>query len=120
MKKNMAQSNCGVACQRNTNKVGRNMLACFTEFQICMIRCLELFMGLSKSIVTARSFITFTHNRSLDHVILIARFSLFKNDLLLMNNNLILFPQASFKRQVKKVITEPCGSVSLKYPCSVS
>jgi len=24
------------------NKVGRNMLGCFTEFQICIIRCLDL------------------------------------------------------------------------------
>ena len=42
MKKNMAESDCGVACQRNMNKVGRSMLGCFTEFQICMMRCLEL------------------------------------------------------------------------------
>jgi hypothetical protein len=95
----MAQYDCGVACKRNTNKVSSNMLACLTEFQICMICCLELFMGFSKSIVTTRSFITFTHNRSLGHVILIERFSLlFKNDLLLINNNLILFSEASFKR----------------------
>jgi hypothetical protein len=37
----MAESDCGVACQRNMNNVGRKMLGCFTEFQSCMMRSLE-------------------------------------------------------------------------------
>ena len=42
MKKNMAESDCGVACQRNMNKVGWKILGCFTELQICIMCSLEL------------------------------------------------------------------------------
>jgi hypothetical protein len=42
MKKNIAESDCGVACQRNINKVGNKMLGCFTEVQSCLTCCLEL------------------------------------------------------------------------------
>lgn len=38
----MAESDCGVACQRNINKVGKKMLGCFTEVQSCLMCCLEL------------------------------------------------------------------------------
>ena len=38
----MAESDCGVACQRNMNKVGKKMFGCFTAVQICLICCLEL------------------------------------------------------------------------------
>jgi hypothetical protein len=30
VKKNMAESDCGVACHRKINKVGRNTLGCLT------------------------------------------------------------------------------------------
>lgn len=37
----MAESDCGVACQRNMNNVGKKILGCFTEFQSCIMRSLE-------------------------------------------------------------------------------
>ena len=42
MKKNIAESDCGVACQRNINKVGKKILGCLTEVQSCLTCCLEL------------------------------------------------------------------------------
>ena len=42
MKKNMADSECGVACQRNINKVGKKMLGCFTEVHSCLMCCVEV------------------------------------------------------------------------------
>jgi hypothetical protein len=45
MKKNIAESDCGVACQRNMNKVGKKMLGCFTEAHSCLMCCLVLSMN---------------------------------------------------------------------------
>jgi hypothetical protein len=42
MKKNIAESDCGVACQRNINKVGKKMLGCFTETHSLLMCCLVL------------------------------------------------------------------------------
>jgi hypothetical protein len=42
MKKNIAESDCGVACQRKINKVGKNMLGCFTAPQSCITCCFEI------------------------------------------------------------------------------
>jgi hypothetical protein len=42
MKKNIAESDCGVACQRKINNVGKNMLGCFTAPQSCFTCCFVL------------------------------------------------------------------------------
>lgn len=42
MKKNIAESDCGVACQRKINRVGNNMFGCFTAPHSCFTCCFEL------------------------------------------------------------------------------
>lgn len=37
----MAESDCGVACHRNMNKVGRRISRCLTAVHNCIIFCLE-------------------------------------------------------------------------------
>lgn len=43
----MAESDCGVACHRKINRVGRNTLGCFTASH----NCVTLFFELSKTLV---------------------------------------------------------------------
>ena len=42
VKKNMAESDCGVACHKNINNVGKKMSGCLTAVHNCKICCLEL------------------------------------------------------------------------------